>query len=293
MPETVCFGADGRPGGEGINADTSPPRPGNAGGSKETGMRARKEGVGIFDMMLAIPETMLCLAFTMAALLTQCLQASTSPVPYTQQVAEQGILIKAPSDVDKAALAAAAAVVRQMLGHARPDIRARLAKSKAAIGIAPKNRYVTALPEFAYQSGRKDANGNDFDSFKIRGLGAVAGQPVTATAEENLLNLQGDSMQGMSVTHHEFAHAIMNLGFSYADRAAWTRIYRNGAAGKRFKDCGREGRFAMGNPDEYWAVLSTAYFSRNWSDLNTPETVKSHDAAAYRFIESVYGPPTR
>lgn len=236
---------------------------------------------------------MLCLAFTVAALLTRCLQASASPVVYTQQVVEQGILIKAPADVDKAALKAAASIVRQMLDHARPDIRVRLAESKAAIGITPKKRYVTALPEFAYQSGRKDANGNDYDSFKIRGLGAVVGQPVTATAEEDLLDLHGDSMQGMSVTHHEFAHAIMNLGFTDADRAAWTRIYRNGAAGKLFKDCGSEGRFAMGNPDEYWAVLSTAYFSRNWSDLNTPETVKSHDSAAYQFIESVYGLRTR
>jgi len=214
-------------------------------------------------------------------------------VVYTQEVGEQGILIKAPADVDKAALTAAAAIVRQMLGHVRPEIHARLVKRKAAIGITPKDRYVTALPEFAYQSGRKDAKGRDYDSFKIRGLGAVVGQPVTATAEENLLNLPGDSMRGMSVTHHEFAHAVMNLGFSGADRAAWARIYRNGADGELFRDCGSEGRFAMGNADEYWAVLSTAYFSRNWSDLNTPETVKSHHSAAYQFIESVYGLPTR
>jgi hypothetical protein len=230
---------------------------------------------------------------TIAALLTQGLQASTPPVVYTQQVVEQGIRIKAPADVDQAALTAAAAIVRQMLGNARRDIRARLAESKAAIGITPKDRYVTALPEFAYQSGRKDANGNDYDSFKIRGLGAVAGQPVTATAEENLLNLPSDTMRGMSVTHHEFAHAVMNLGFDDADRAAWTRIYRNGNAGKLFKDCGSEGRFAMGNPDEYWAVLSTAYFSRNWPTLNRPETIKTHDSAAYQFLRSIYGLPTR
>jgi hypothetical protein len=202
-------------------------------------------------------------------------------------------MIKAPADVDKAALTAAAAIVQQMLDHARRDIRARLEESKAAIGITPKDRYVTTLPDFAYQSGRQDVNGNEYDSFKIRGLGAVVGQPVTATAEENLLDLPGNSMRGMSVTHHEFAHAVMNLGFSEADRAAWMRIYRNGAAGKLFKDCGSEGRFAMSHPDEYWAVLSTAYFSRNWSDLNTPETIKSHDSAAYQFIESAYGLPSR
>jgi hypothetical protein len=234
---------------------------------------------------------MLRLAFLIAALLIQCLQ--TSDAVYTQQVVEYGILIKAPASVDRAALMAAAAIVRQMLGNARPEIRARLAKGKAAIAITPKNLYVTALPEFAYLSGGKDANGNDYDSFSIRGLGAVTGQPVSATAEENLLDLQGNTMKGMSVTHHEFAHAVMNLGFNDADRAAWKRIYRNGAAGNLFRNCGAEGRFAMGNPDEYWAVLSTAYFSRNWPDLNQPETVRSHDPAAYQFIESVYGPPPR
>jgi hypothetical protein len=210
-------------------------------------------------------------------------------VVYSQHLVEQGILIEAPADVDQAALTAAATIVRQMLGRARPDIRSRLDERKAAIAITPKGRYVTALPEFAYQSGRQDANGNDYDSFKIRGLGAVVGQPVTATAEENLLNLPGTSMQGMSVTHHEFAHAIMNLGFSGADRAAWERIYRNGVARNLFKDCGSEGHFPVSSPDEYWAVLSTACFSRNWPSLNTPETVRSHDSAAYDFIQSVYG----
>ena len=178
-----------------------------------------------------------------------------------------------------------------MLGNVRPDIRARLVASKAAIAITPKDRFVTALPEFAYQSGRKDATGREYDSFKIRGLGAVVGQPVTATAEENLLHLSGDTMKGMSVTHHEFAHAVMNLGFNKADRAAWAQIYRNGAAGKLFKDCGAEGDFAMDNPDEYWAVLSTAYFSRNWPVLNTPAIIISHDLAAYEFLRSIYGPP--
>jgi len=215
----------------------------------------------------------------------------TPPVGYAQQFVEQGILIKAPASVDTGALSAAAVIVTQMLGNVRPDIRARLVATKAAIAITPKDRYVTALPEFAYQSGRKDATGREYDSFKIRGLGAVVGQPVTATAEENLLHLSSDTMKGMSVTHHEFAHAVMNLGFNKADRAAWAQIHQNGAAGKLFKDCGAEGDFAMHNPDEYWAVLSTAYFSRNWPALNTPAIIISHDLAAYEFLRSIYGPP--
>jgi hypothetical protein len=46
----------------------------------------------------------------------------------------------------------------------------------------------------------------------------------------------------------------------------------------------------MGNPDEYWAVLTTAYFSVNWNDLNGPNVIKEKDPAAFKFIESVYGP---
>jgi hypothetical protein len=229
------------------------------------------------------------LILLLAALLTRSLQPAAPPVAYTQQLLEQGILIKAPASVDREALSAAAIIVRQMLGGVRPDIRARLVASKAAIAITPKDRYVTALPEFAYQSGRKDATGREYDSFKIRGLGAVVGQPVTATAEENLMHLRGDTMNGMSVTRHEFAHAVMNLGFNKADRATWAKIYRNGEAGKLFKDCGSEGEFAMHNPDEYWAVLSTAYFSSNWPVLNTPATIASHDSAAYEFLQSIYG----
>ena len=233
------------------------------------------------------------LILLIAALFASPLQPEIPPVAYTQQFVEQGILIKAPAGVDGEALSAAAVIVRQMLGDVRPDIRARLVASKAAIAVTPKDRYVTALPEFAYQSGRKDATGREYDSFKIRGLGAVVGQPVTATAEENLLRLRGDTMKGMSVTHHEFAHAVMNLGFREADRAAWARIYRNAEAGRLFKDCGAEGDFAMHNPDEYWAVLSTAYFSRNWPVLNTPATIVSHDPAAYEFLRSIYGPLSR
>src|ERR1700677_1764899 len=180
------------------------------------------------------------LILLIATLLTRPPQPTT-PVAYTQQCVEQGILIRAPASVDRSALSAAAVIVTQMLGNVRPDIRARLVASKAAIAITPKDRYVTALPEFARQSGRKDTTGREYDSFKIRGLGAVVGQPVTATAEENLLHLSGDTMKGMSVTHHEFAHAVMNIGFNKADRVAWEKIYRNGEAGKLFKDCGAEG----------------------------------------------------
>jgi hypothetical protein len=80
------------------------------------------------------------LILLLAALLTRSLQPPAPPVAYTQQLLEQGILIKAPASVDREALSAAAVIVRQMLGGVRPDIRARLVASKAAIAITPKDR---------------------------------------------------------------------------------------------------------------------------------------------------------
>jgi hypothetical protein len=166
----------------------------------------------------------------------------------------------------------------------REDIRVRLVERKAALAIIPKGSYITALPEFASLSGKKDPNGSAYDSFAVRGAGAVIGQPVTATAEENLLKLPGDPFAAESVTHHEFAHAIMNLGFTEADHREWKAIYKAAADNKLFP-----GAFAMTNPDEYWAELSQSYFSVN-NEINGPELIREKDPAATAFLVKVYGP---
>lgn len=218
------------------------------------------------------------------------LKPREQPLEYAQSAEELGIGIKAPATVDKKALEAAKVIIKEMLENARPDVRERLVARKAALGIVPKDRFVTALPEFARLSGGKDVNDNEYDSFKVRGLGAVIGQPVSAVSEESLLRLNNDPFKGMSVTHHEFGHAVMNLGFSEADHVRWKAIYHNAAAKKLLKDNGGSGRFAMGNADEYWAVLTTAYFSVNWDELSGPDVIREKDPDAFKFIELVYGP---
>jgi hypothetical protein len=215
--------------------------------------------------------------------------AQEKTLVYTQKAKKLGILIKAPAAVDNQALEAAKVIIAEMLKNSRRDIRERLVARNATVAIVPKDKFVTALPEFAHLSGKKDANNNEYDSLKIRGLGGVMGQTVSATSEESLLKLDSDSLKGMSVTHHEFGHAVMNIGFSDADRIRWKAIYQNAARKELLKDNGDSGRFAMGNADEYWAVLTTAYFSVNWNDLNGPEVIKEKDGAAYKFMETVYG----
>lgn len=202
---------------------------------------------------------------------------------YTQSVKSYGVVIKAPAAVDPAALAKGAAVVAQMLQRARPDIRQRLVNQRAALAIIPKREFVTALPEFAWLSGKTDANGNAYDSFAIRGLGAVPGQPTTATSEENLLKLPGDPFWAESVAHHEFGHAVMNLGFTATDRQNWAAIYARARQRNTFP-----GAFAMVNADEYWAELTQSYFGVN-NEINGRAIIQARDPDAFLFLQGVYG----
>ena len=205
---------------------------------------------------------------------------------YTRREHAMGIEIKAPRAVSPDALKVANRAATIML-RARPDIAKRMKDLKAAIGIIPRNAFITVLPEYSNLSGKKDSNGNPYDSFKIRGAGAVPGQPVTATSEENLLRLKGDPFAAESVTCHEFAHAIMNLGFTAKDKQRWTVIYSNAKQRNLFP-----GTFAMTNADEYWAELSQSYFGVN-NEINSPVLISHQDPDAFHFLESVYGKAKR
>jgi hypothetical protein len=166
----------------------------------------------------------------------------------------------------------------------RADMAPRLAERNAALAIIPMGVFITALPEFAYLSGRTDANGNTYDSFAVRGAGGIPSQPVTATAEENLMKAPGDPFGQESITHHEFAHAIMNLGFTARDRRRWRSIVDAAAARRLFP-----GAYAMRNADEYWAELSQSYFSVN-NEINGLRLIRRRDPAAAAFLEEIYGP---
>ena len=195
-------------------------------------------------------------------------------------------MIKAPESVAPQALQNAQVVVAQMLSG-RPGIRDRLASQVAAVAIIPRDAYVTVLPEFSYLSGRLDRNREPYDSVcHPRGLGGVTGQtrPATATSEENILMLPGDPFAGESILHHEFAHAIMNMGFTDEDRERWSTIYEEAVAAGRFRDT-----FAITRPDEYFAELSQAYFSFN-DEIGDPADILAEDPNAHAFLRDVYGP---
>lgn len=200
---------------------------------------------------------------------------------YTQILSAKGIIIKAPASVDPKALQSAKEILSKMLQNIRPDIQERLVSRKASLAIIPRDKYVTSLPEFSHLSGRIDINGNPYDSFKIRGLGAKS-QPMSATSEENLLKLPNDPFRSEDITVHEFAHAIMNLGFSPDDMNRINLLYKNAILENKFR-----GTFAMTRVDEFWAELSQSYFSVN-NEIGGPKQILKEDPDSFIFLEFIY-----
>lgn len=201
---------------------------------------------------------------------------------YARHDEAMGVAIKAPKSVSPDALKVAKQCVTKMLSR-RPDIAERMKDRKAALAIIPRNAFITVLPEFSSLSGKNDPNGNPYDSFKVRGAGGVAGQPVTATSEENLLRLKTDPFAAENITCHEVAHAIMNLGFSDDEKRQWAAIYDKAKQKDLFP-----GAFAMNNADEYWAELTQSYFGVN-NEINGAMLVGQRDPEAFRFLKAVYG----
>ena len=193
-----------------------------------------------------------------------------------------GVLIKAPSTVDTRAIDRASEIVIEMLAAARRDIESRLTDRGASLVIIPRDEYITILPEFAYLAGQRDPNGNPYDSFAVRGAGGILSQRATATSEENLLRLPSDPFWAESITHHEFAHAIMNLGFTSGDWSRWSEIYEMARLKQTFP-----GTFAMTNADEYWAELSQSYFGVN-NEIGGPSQVSARDPEAFTLLQEIY-----
>lgn len=208
---------------------------------------------------------------------------------YTQsEITSQGILVKAPQTVHKQAIKNAVNAVEMMLKEADPEIITRLspegseeAGNVAQIAIVPKTDSITTLPEFRQWQGKISLSGEPYD--RVRGLGAVKGQVVTAVCEANLLNLPGNRFYGQNVCYHEFAHAIMNLGFSPEQHEEWKRCHQNG---RMAWDADRDLSRQMHDINEYWAMLSQFSFGKN--DKYPPALVTQRDPAAFKFLKSVY-----
>ena len=171
----------------------------------------------------------------------------------------RGVTIKAPDRVDPAALQAAANVVALML-DGRRDIADCIADLDSAFAIFPKDAPVTDLPEFSYLRGRRDMWGRPYEGGAIFGLGGVKGNPVSAASEQSLIPDPQYPNQGPWVAVHEFAHHLMNLCFTEEDHNAWAELRQETLEA----DLGY-GAGLMVNVDEFFAGVSTAYFSIHYA----------------------------
>ena len=204
---------------------------------------------------------------------------------YTQALISDGVLIKAAAKVNPDALSAAGRVIGWLLGTARHDVADCMGGMGAGLAIIPRDEFVTSLPEFAVLSGRSDFTGRTYDSFAIRGLGAVKGQPVSATSEETLLGI--GAARDLNVTVHEFAHAIQNLCFTPADHQKWGQFYAEALSANVFP-----GTHAMHDVQEFFAVFSSSYFgvTDELGNRNTSrEMIRSDFRDIFESLEEIYG----
>ncbi|MCY4558760.1 MAG: hypothetical protein OXF79_20760 [Chloroflexi bacterium] len=183
---------------------------------------------------------------------------ATQPAYYEQYVNLGQVIVKAPAGVQPEALRKAAGIANVMLSG-RSDIQECMARTGSQLAVIPKDRYVTDLPEYAYLAGRSDFTGRTYESFALRGLGAVKGQPVASGPEEQLIDDLDDHHPRYPYialsTAHEFAHAIQNLCFNEQDHQTWDGLYA-----EALEEGIYPGTHMMANVMEFFAVVSTAYF---------------------------------
>ena len=206
---------------------------------------------------------------------------------YAQALLVDGVLIKAAANVSPDALVAAGDVARWMLGTARQDVADCMADMGAGLAIIPRDEFVTSLPEFAVLSGRSDFTGRTYDSFAIRGLGAVRGQPVSATSEETLLGI--GAPRDLNVTVHEFAHAIQNLCFTPVDHEKWRGFYAEALGTNLYPET-----HAMHDVMEFFAVFSSSYFgvTDELGDRQTStDMIRDDFPGIFESLEGIYGSP--
>lgn len=206
---------------------------------------------------------------------------------HSQSLFSNGVLLKAADRAQPETLVVAAQILNWMLGSSRSDFAHCLPRVGAALAIIPRDDFVTALPEFAWLGGQADFTGRTYDSFELRGLGAVRRQPVTATSEERLLGI--GVPRDLNVTVHEFAHAIQNLCFTPEDHRKWSGFYSQ-ALQADFKP----GSHLMHDVYEFFAVFSSAYFGVTdelGNRSTSRDTIRNDFPDIFRSLTQIYGSP--
>ena len=200
---------------------------------------------------------------------------------YTQFATTRGVTIKAPRNVDPAALQEGAKIVDAMIDGRRDIAECIEDEWYSSFAIFPKQFPVTDLPEFAYLKGKSDHWGQAYDDpLQIDGLGPTRSNPVTAVSEWALIQDSSYPYRRYEVAVHEFAHHLMNLCFTGEDHAALEEFLTDSL------EMGY-GEGLMINTDEFFAGLSEVYFS---IDGSIPRRHLEHfPSGVMEFLEEFYG----
>ena len=200
---------------------------------------------------------------------------------YTQFATTRGVTIKAPTNVDPAALREGAEIVDAMIDGRRDIAECIQDDWNSSFAIFPKQHPVTDLPEFAYLKGKSDHWGQAYDDpLQIDGLGPTRSNPVTAVSEWALIQDPSYPYRRYEVAVHEFAHHLMNLCFTREDHKALEELLADSI------ELGY-GEGLMINTDEFFAGLSEVYFSIDGSISR--RHLEYFPSGVMEFLEEFYG----
>lgn len=211
----------------------------------------------------------------------------TSPPPelgldpfHTKYCDANGISITSSSNVADSALENVAIETRQMTSM-RPDVLVETILNGLRIVIRAENEVLTDIPEYADLYQRFPGT-SDFDT--LPGIGAVFGQTISSTSEENVLcrGRSRDPYEGFSVHIHEFFHSIENLGIESIDSSWNTRKENN--FNSAISAGLWAGTYAATNVEEYVAQGAGSYYNAQFdssaplhNDIDTRAELLAYD----------------
>jgi alpha-glucosidase len=215
------------------------------------------------------------------------------PPFYTKVSKASGIYITSSENVSDEAHKKAAEIITKMIGN-NSDISKSLIEQKATLAIFGDNEKVSDLPEMSSFKGSKTFDGRMRDD--TCGTGGVFGRPVTTVCEKNLLKKPNDPYYGRSdICTHEFAHTIMNVGFTPEQKNQINQLYQLAKSRNLYQAPVGYSYYEMQNSEEFFAVLSSAWFNSidtkgnvHSKDLSDKESIKKIFPEMYHFLSTIY-----
>uniref|UniRef100_A0A383VWG0 von Hippel-Lindau disease tumour suppressor beta domain-containing protein n=1 Tax=Tetradesmus obliquus TaxID=3088 RepID=A0A383VWG0_TETOB len=208
---------------------------------------------------------------------------------YRQRGSVAGMPIMAYDCVCDEAVSALACSITHMTACTRPDIMQRLVAAGCRLAIIGKCQVTSDIPCHRFLRFQAEEGGRDIDA-TTRGMGATCSVPTASCGEENLTMTGDNRYAGESILVHEFAHCVMNLGFSAEDTAAVHSLFEQAQHQKLYDpEC-----YMMDNADEYFAEASQAWFGATVrcdvnSGINTRQKLQQHDPGLAELLLKVYG----